>query len=117
MWKKSEGNPMVRLGSLKCLWELKVYLSPRQDFVAAWSAPGATILGLAQDRLLLGLFALQDALKPGARKVVERLNLQGMKTFLVTGDLRLTAVSIAAQAGIPAENVFSEMAPGRKADV
>jgi len=115
-WKKAEGNPMVRLGSLKWLGELKVDLSPRQDFVAAWSAPGATILGLAQDRSLLGLFALQDALKPGARTVVERLNLQGMKTFLVTGDNRLTAVSIAGQAGIPAANVFAEVRPEQKAE-
>ncbi len=115
-WKKAEGDPMVRLGSLKWLGELKVDLSPGEDFVAAWSAPGATILGLAQDRSLLGLFALQDALKPGARKVVERLNLQGMKTFLVTGDLRLTAVNIAAQAGIPAGNVFAEVRPEQKAE-
>ena len=115
-WRKEEGNPMVRLGSLKWLGELKVDLSPGQDFVAAWSAPGATILGLAQDRSLLGVFALQDALKPGARKVVERLNLQGMKTFLVTGDLRLTAVNIAAQAGIPAGNVFAEVRPEQKAE-
>jgi Cu+-exporting ATPase len=115
-WRKPEGNPIVRLGSLKWLRELDVDLSAGQDFVAAWSAPGATILGLAQDRSLLGLFALQDALKPGARKVVERLNLQGMKTFLVTGDLRLTAVNIAGQAGIPAENVFAEVRPEQKAE-
>jgi len=75
------------------------------------------VLGLAADRRLLGVFALTDALKPHAPQVVAHLRRQGKRTYLVTGDNRLTATAIATQACIPAENVLAEVRPEQKAEV
>ena len=61
-------------------------------------------------------FAVRDALKTNAAKVVARLQAQGLKTFLLTGDNPLTAASIAKQVGIAAENVFAEVRPEQKAE-
>ena len=63
-----------------------------------------------------GLFAVKDAVKPGAREVVEQLQRQGLKIYLVTGDNSLTAASIAQQTGIPPENVFAQVRPEQKAE-
>jgi Cu+-exporting ATPase len=93
-----------------------VDLSPGKAFVEEWSAKGASVLGLSRDDSLLGLFAVKDTVKPGAEKVVQQLNRQGLKTYLVTGDNALTAAAIARQAGIAAENVFAEVRPEQKAD-
>jgi Cu+-exporting ATPase len=106
----------VRLGSLRWLKESGVDLAAGEKFIAEWSHQGATIVGLASNKTLLGLFAVRDTVKPNAAKVVEQLRRQGLKTFLVTGDNSLTAASIARQVGIEGKNVFAEVRPEQKAD-
>jgi P-type Cu+ transporter len=106
----------ARLGSQRWLRECGVDSAAGEAFVREWSAQGATIVGLASESELLGLFAVQDALKPGAVEVVRQLHQSGLKTFLVTGDNSLTAEGIARHAGIPSENVFAEVRPEQKAD-
>ena len=106
----------ARLGSLRWLKEVGVDLAAGEKFIAEWSAQGATIVGLAVDENLLGLFAVRDAVKPNAANVVEQLQRQGLKVYLVTGDNSLTAASIARQAGIAAGNVFAEVRPEQKAE-
>jgi Cu+-exporting ATPase len=107
----------VCLGSLRWLEGLGVDLSPGRGFTREWLGQGATLVGLASGRLLLGLFAVRDVLKPDAARVVEVLRGQGFKTYMVTGDHALTAASIAAQVGIAPENVFAEVRPERKAEL
>ncbi len=106
----------VRLGSLRWLKESGVDLVSGGKFIAEWSGQGATIVGLAVDQSLAGLFAIKDTVKPGARDVVEKLRRQNLKTFLLTGDNALTAASIAREAGIESKNVFAEVRPEQKAD-
>lgn len=106
----------ARLGALPWLREAGVNLTVGEAFVAEWSAQGATVVGLALDHALVGLFAVRDTLKPGAVKVVEQLRQQKLKAFLLTGDNLLTAESIARQVGIVRENVFAEVRPEQKAE-
>jgi len=94
-----------------------VDLKAGATFTKAWSGQGATILGLSVGQRLVALYALKDTLKPGAAEVVRHLAASGLKTFLVTGDNRLTAASIAQQVGIPTEQVFAEVRPEAKADL
>ncbi|HEU0010080.1 MAG TPA: cation-translocating P-type ATPase [Verrucomicrobiae bacterium] len=117
-WRSGDGaSHQVRLGSLRWLGTAGVDCAPAQSRVAEWTDGGATVLGLAIDDSLAAVIALNDTLKPGARAVVERLHAHGLKTFLVTGDNLATARSIAAQAGIEAENVFAEVRPEDKAEL
>ncbi len=111
-------HPMgkTRLGSLRWLRESGVDLAAGEKFIAEWSRQGATIVGLAVEQTLGGLFAVKDTVKPGAHAVIEQLHRQNLKTFLVTGDNALTAASIARQAGIAAENVAAEVRPEQKAE-
>src|SRR5207302_2028595 len=83
-----EGNRTATalLGSVKWLKECGVDLAPGQNFIREWSSQGATIVGLAIEGLLAGLFAVRDTVKPGARQMMQQLHDQGLKTFLITGD-------------------------------
>ena len=110
--RKSE----IFLGSLRWLRESGADLAAGEKFIADWSQQGATIVGLAVEKDLAGLFAVRDAVKPGAKAVVEKLQRQGLKTYLLTGDNALTAAAIARQVGIAAENVFAEVRPEQKAE-
>jgi len=107
---------IVRLGSLRWLKETGVALAVGEKFVAEGSKQGATIVGLAADKTLLGLFAVRDTVKPNAARAIEQLQRQGLQVFLVTGDNSQTAASIAKQVGIAAENVFAEVRPEQKAE-
>jgi Cu+-exporting ATPase len=106
----------ARLGSLRWLEESGVDLAAGEKFITEWSQQGATIVGLAVEQSLDGLFAVKDTVKTGAHAVIEQLHRQNLKTFLVTGDNALTAAGIARQAGIAAENVAAEVRPERKAE-
>jgi len=106
----------VRLGSLRWLREIGVELVAGEAFIAEWSGQGATIVGLAADKHLLGLFAVRDAVKANAASVVAQLQGQGLKIYLLTGDNQPTAAAIAKQVGITVENVFAEVRPEQKAE-
>ena len=106
----------ARLGSLRWLRESGVDLAAGENFIAEWSGQGATIVGLAEEKNLLALFAVRDAVKPNAVNVVAQLQRQGLNIFLVTGDNMQTAAAIAKQVGIAPENVFAEMRPEQKAE-
>lgn len=106
----------ARLGSLRWLRESGVDLATGEKFIAEWSAQGATVVGLALENELAGLFAIKDTLKPGAAGVVAALQRQGLKSHLLTGDNSLTAAGIAKQVGIAPEHVFAEVRPEQKAE-
>lgn len=112
----SSSHELARLGSLRWLKELGVDLSAGASFIDEWSVQGATIVGLALDGSLQGLFAVKDTVKAGAAQVVGQLQRQGLKIYLLTGDNALTAASIARQVGIAPDNVFAEVRPEQKAE-
>ena len=90
-------------------------LTTGEKFITEWAGQGATIVGLAAEKKLLGLFAVRDAVKANAADVVKQLQQPGLKVFLVTGDNSQTAAAIAKQVGIAMENVFAEVRPEDKA--
>jgi len=105
----------VRLGSLRWLAELGADISPAAAFAEDWLAKGASVLGLAVDRRLVGAFAVQDALKPGAAAVVRQLQARGLRLCLVSGDHPAAAAEVARQVGIAPADVFAEVRPEQKA--
>jgi Cu+-exporting ATPase len=100
----------VFLGSLKALRERGVDLSE----LPTWTG---TLLGLEVGGKLVAAIALTDPLKSGAPEIVRRLRQSGLHAYLVSGDTDATVRSIAAAAGIPAENVFAEVKPEEKAGI
>ena len=109
--------PVARLGAVQWLQESGVDLAPGEAFLAEWAAQGATVVGLAVGTSLRGLFAVKDSIKPGAHEVIEALDRQGLKIYLVTGDNPVTARSIAQQTGIRPDNVFAHVRPEQKAEM
>jgi len=61
---------------------------------------GATPLVVSVDREPIGVIHLKDTVKPGMRERLQELREMGIKTIMVTGDNRLTAATIAAEAGV-----------------
>ncbi|WP_431270256.1 potassium-transporting ATPase subunit KdpB [Dankookia sp. P2] len=73
---------------------------------------GGTPLAVAQDGRLLGAIELKDIVKTGMRARFDALRRMGIRTVMVTGDNRLTAAAIAAEAGV--DDFIAEATPEDK---
>ncbi|MGZ4883308.1 MAG: potassium-transporting ATPase subunit KdpB [Halobacteriota archaeon] len=71
-----------------------------KEIVDGISRKGATPLVVSIDREPVGVIHLKDTVKPGMRDRLYELKSMGIKTVMVTGDNRLTAATIAAEAGV-----------------
>ena len=61
---------------------------------------GGTPLAVADDGEILGIIYLKDTVKPGIRAKFEEMRRAGIRTIMITGDNKLTAATIAAEAGV-----------------
>lgn len=86
-------------------------LSPRVEEAAS---RGRTPVLVAADGRLLGLVAVADPVRDGAREAVARLRALGLDLALLTGDRRETAEAVAREVGI--SRVLAGVLPDRKRD-
>jgi K+-transporting ATPase ATPase B chain len=76
---------------------------------------GATPLVVADGARVLGVIELRDIVKGGIRERFAELRQMGIKTVMVTGDNRLTAAAIAAEAGV--DEFLAEATPEAKLEL
>ncbi|HEY9653674.1 MAG TPA: potassium-transporting ATPase subunit KdpB [Coleofasciculaceae cyanobacterium] len=73
---------------------------------------GGTPLAVCQDGELYGVIYLKDIVKPGIRERFDQLRRMGVRTVMLTGDNRITAEVIAAEAGV--DDFIAEATPEDK---
>jgi K+-transporting ATPase ATPase B chain len=75
---------------------------------------GSTPLAVTANGRLLGAIELKDIVKPGIKERFAALRGMGIRTVMVTGDNRVTAAAIAAEAGV--DDYIAEATPQNKLD-
>ncbi|MEX8505251.1 potassium-transporting ATPase subunit KdpB [Leptothrix ochracea] len=73
---------------------------------------GSTPLVVADGAKVLGVVELKDIVKGGIKERFAELRRMGIKTVMITGDNRLTAAAIAAEAGV--DDFLAEATPEAK---
>ena len=73
---------------------------------------GSTPLVVADGTRVLGVIELKDIVKGGIKERFAELRRMGIKTIMITGDNRLTAAAIAAEAGV--DDFLAEATPEAK---
>ena len=76
------------------------------------ASEGATPLVVAENNRTLGVIELRDIVKGGIKERFAQLRRMGIKTVMITGDNRLTAAAIAAEAGV--DDFLAEATPEAK---
>ncbi|MBF0164645.1 MAG: potassium-transporting ATPase subunit KdpB [Magnetococcales bacterium] len=89
------------------VWSLSI-----QSSVDEIARRGATPLVVAEGNRVLGVVELKDIVKGGIKERFAELRRMGIKTVMITGDNRLTAAAIAAEAGV--DDFLAEATPEAK---
>ncbi len=76
------------------------------------SRRGSTPLVVADGTRVMGVIELKDIIKGGIKERFAELRRMGIKTVMVTGDNKLTAAAIAAEAGV--DDFLAEATPEQK---
>ena len=109
----SEGRAerIIRKGSLEAIKkyiseEWNINLNAKQNFFFTEmigidiALSGGTPLVVVENKKILGLILLTDVVKEGIKERFAQLRRMGIKSIMITGDNRLTATAIAAEAGV-----------------
>ena len=83
-----------------------------QRAVDSVARQGATPLVVADGARALGVIELKDIVKGGIRERFAELRRMGIRTVMITGDNKLTAAAIAAEAGV--DDFLAEATPEAK---
>jgi K+-transporting ATPase ATPase B chain len=83
-----------------------------EEAVQRVARQGSTPLVVADGARVLGVIELKDIVKGGIKERFADLRRMGIKTIMITGDNRLTAAAIAAEAGV--DDFLAEATPEAK---
>ncbi len=101
-------------GSRRLISENGIEISKEVDEAARlMSKEGKSVVWFAHSNGVLALFAVADRIKESSVNAVEQLKSYGIKIYMLTGDNRESATSIAIQAGI--RHFEAEVLPQDKA--
>jgi P-type Cu+ transporter len=106
---------MIVLGSATYLHSLGIDAQALNDQGERLRADGATVINMAVDGKLAGLFAIADPVKASTPDALKALAAEGIKVIMLTGDNRTTANAVAKRLGIT--DVEAEVLPDQKSAV
>jgi Cu+-exporting ATPase len=111
---KVDGRTIV-LGNAKYLTSIGIETRTLDTEAERLRGDGATVINMAIDGRLAGLFAIADPVKASTPEALKALAAEGIKVIMLTGDNRTTAEAVARRLGIA--DVEAEVLPDQKSAV
>jgi Cu+-exporting ATPase len=111
---KVDGKAIV-LGNANFLQSLGIDAQSLNDQGERLRGDSATVINIAIDGKLAGLFAIADPVKASTPDALKALAAEGIKVIMLTGDNRTTANAVAKSLGIA--DVEAEVLPDQKSAV
>jgi P-type Cu+ transporter len=109
-----DGKTVV-LGNAKYLSSIGIETAVLEAEAERLRGGGATVIHIAIDGKLAGLFAIADPVKATTPDALKALAAEGVKVIMLTGDNRTTAEAVARHLGIA--EVEAEVLPDQKSAV
>jgi Cu+-exporting ATPase len=103
----------VLIGNKKLMEFYEVIIDKGEADIERLQNESKTVVLVAIDRLLEGIFGIADPVKDTSKDALRKLKEMKLRIAMITGDNYRTAASIASQVGI--ENIYAEVLPGEKA--
>lgn len=103
------------IGNLRMMKQLNINFTSFQQNIDKYVNEGKTIVFLADKEKLLGIVSIFDDLKETSKDAINYLKKMNIKTVMLTGDLKSTALAINKQLGL--DEVIAEVLPEDKENV
>jgi Cu+-exporting ATPase len=108
-----EGQPVL-FGNDRLMQDHQIQLGSLADSAAQLAAEAQTPMFLAVGGQLAGIVAVADPIKADSRAAIKRLQAEGIRVVMLTGDNRATAEAVAREVGV--DEVIAEVLPADKAN-
>lgn len=114
-------NQHIAIGNLRWMMELGVDTLPYQSEIVRYQDEGCTLALMALEEkpgqwLALALMVFSDSAKPEARNAIDLLLKKEYELWMLTGDQRSSALSLAKSIGFPENHIISDVLPQEKAE-
>lgn len=107
-------NQKVLLGNRKLMKDRKIGInSDWENKIAAMEGVGKTVMIVARGSVAIGLIAVADTLKESSAIAIRELHEMNIKTVMITGDNKRTALAVGKMVGI--DDILAEVLPKDKA--
>lgn len=106
------GKEKIAVGNAALMKSIEIDVG---DFGETHHEAGRTVVYVANEKTLLGCFAIEDPLRSGAKQAVSSLKQNAVRLVMISGDSKSATEKIANEVGIV--EVFAECSPEKKADV
>ncbi len=107
------GGKKITIGNQLLMKEKTISLRGFEETIDNFESQGFTTMIVAENKEVLGIMGVADAVKPDSVEAVRLLNQDGYRTIMITGDNERTAKAIAKQVGI--SEVIANVLPEEKA--
>jgi Cu+-exporting ATPase len=108
------GNDRIFVGSAGLMKEFGISQEKCIRKIEELEGQAKTVIAVAKNDSVIGIIAIADTLKEGAKEAVKKLQEIGIEVVMITGDNKLTAEAIAREVGI--KKVFAQVLPQGKAE-
>jgi Cu+-exporting ATPase len=108
-----EGQPTL-FGNAKLMQDNQVDISAVADQATQLAADAQTPMYLAVANQLVGIVVVADPVKTDSRDAIQRLQSEGIRVVMLTGDNQSTAEAVARNVGV--DEFIAEVLPEQKAD-
>jgi Cu+-exporting ATPase len=108
-------NKHIILGNINILEEFNLQAKHWIEKVEELSSEGGTVMFVVVDKHIAGLISVSDKLKENTQPALDALRALGMHLVMVTGDNRLTALSVARKLHI--DDIEAEVLPAGKIEI
>jgi Cu+-exporting ATPase len=105
----------VLVGTAAFLDANGIDLAPIRAAIDGASRAGWAVAAIAINGRAAGVLTLRDSVKASARAAVAELRRAGVEVWLLTGDSRAVAESVAGEVGIPSDRIRADVLPAGKA--
>ncbi|MFF0924495.1 copper-transporting P-type ATPase [Rhizobium leguminosarum] len=109
-----DGRKLI-LGSHRIMEDTHIDVSSMTAKAEQFRDEGATVIFIATDGALAGLFAIADPIKATTLQAVQSLVAEGVRVVMLTGDNKTTAAAVARKLGI--SEVEAEVLPEDKSKI
>lgn len=103
---------IILLGNAQLMADHAIDMSTVRQRVDAFQQQGHTVMMLAVDGKVAGLFSVADSIKESSLQAVRELQQLGIRLIVLTGDNKVTAQAVATQLGLT--EVQAEVLPEDK---